>query len=322
MMVEYHEATGGQADPSLARWLAGLPQGVRERLVAIGLLDPHRAAASKPLAEHMGDFGRSLAAKGNSSMHVEVLMARVRKIGDGCGFRYHSEIGGSKVLSFLNGLRADTEGRRGISAQTFNFYLSAVKQFCRWMVKDRRAADSPVAHLDGLNVKTDRRRDRRPLSVDELRRLLEAAYHGRDRRGMTGPERALLYQAAAETGLRAGELRSLTRASFDLGGDPPTVTVEAAHSKHRRQDVLPLRAELAEFLGAKTPAAPCSGCRGGSRWRMHSRRTWRRPASPTATVPDWWPTSTPCDTRSSPTWRPAASTRRRRRRWPDTRRSR
>ena len=24
-------------------------------------------------------------------------------------------------------------------AQTFNFYLQAVKQFCRWMVKDRRS---------------------------------------------------------------------------------------------------------------------------------------------------------------------------------------
>src|SRR5262249_27614559 len=65
---------------------------------------------------------------------------------------------------------------------------------------------------------------------------------------MAGPERALLYWVAVETGLRSNELRSLTRASFDLNDAAPTVTVEAAYSKHRRQDTLPLRTELAAAL--------------------------------------------------------------------------
>jgi len=55
---------------------------------------------------------------------------------------------------------------------------------------------------------------------------------------------------AVETGLRAGELRSLTRASFDLAGTPPTVAVEAAYSKRRRRDVLPLRSDMAATLKA------------------------------------------------------------------------
>ncbi len=58
---------------------------------------------------------------------------------------------------------------------------------------------------------------------------------------MVGPERALLYRVAAETGLRAGELRSLTARSFALAGDAPTVTVAAAYSKNRREAVLPLK---------------------------------------------------------------------------------
>jgi integrase len=62
-----------------------------------------------------------------------------------------------------------------------------------------------------------------------------------------------------ETGLRANELRSLTRASFDLDGDPPAVTVEAAYSKRRRQDTLALRPGLADalrsFLAAKMAMA-------------------------------------------------------------------
>ena len=58
----------------------------------------------------------------------------------------------------------------------------------------------------------------------------------------------MLYHLALETGLRWSELRSLTRASFDLDAQTPTVTVEAGYSKHRRNDTLPLRSETAEAL--------------------------------------------------------------------------
>src|SRR5262249_36313133 len=135
-------------------------------------LDAQRVAVVRSLAEHLDDFAKALEAKGNSSFHVEVVTARAKRIVDGCRFRYYADIRASAVLDFLNGLRTAPVPKRGISAQTFNFYLQAVKQFCRWMVRDRRAAESPVAHLQGLNVKTDRRRDRRALSVDDLRMLL------------------------------------------------------------------------------------------------------------------------------------------------------
>ena len=64
---------------------------------------------------------------------------------------------------------------------------------------------------------------------------------------MTGPERAVLYQLAVETGLRARELRSLTWDSFDLDADVPTVTVRAAYSKHRTV-TLPLKASTVAML--------------------------------------------------------------------------
>jgi site-specific recombinase XerC len=123
------------------------------------------------------------------------------------------------VLSHINGLR---QAKNGISAQTFNFYLQAIKQFCRWMVKDRRATENPLLHLQGLNVRTDRRHDRRALSLEELTLLLETATDGPVRFNLAGPERELLYRLAVETGLRAGELRSLSPASFRLSGSEPT----------------------------------------------------------------------------------------------------
>ena len=90
-------------------------------------------------------------------------------------------------------------------------------------------------------MRTDRRHDRRALSVEELRRLIQAAQDGPVRFGISGAERAIVYRLAVESGLRANELRSLTCGSFDLDADEPSVTVEAAYSKRRREDQLPLR---------------------------------------------------------------------------------
>ena len=58
----------------------------------------------------------------------------------------------------------------------------------------------------------------------------------------------MLYTLAVSTGLRAGEIRSLTPTSFDLDADSPTVTVAAAYSKRRREDVQPIRGDFAMEL--------------------------------------------------------------------------
>jgi integrase len=244
-LISYHRATGGLTDPSLQQWLSQIPQSARERLVEIGLLDGERAAVTKPLSKHLDDFAESLKAKGSTSRHVELVKSRASKVIEGCGFQHYSSISASKVLSQINDLR---QAKNGISAQTFNFYLQAIKQFCRWMVKDRRATENPLLHLQGLNVRTDRRHDRRALSLEELTLLLETATDGPVRFNVSGQERALLYRLAVETGLRAGELRSLSPASFRLSGDEPTVTVAAAYCKNRRESTLPLRPDTVEML--------------------------------------------------------------------------
>ena len=49
---------------------------------------------------------------------------------------------------------------------------------------------------------------------------------------------------------RRGELASLTLQSFNLDSDPPTVACEAAYSKRRRHDVVPLHPAVVERLRA------------------------------------------------------------------------
>jgi integrase len=158
-------------------------------------------------------------------------------------FRLWQDLAASRAQVFIGELRG-----RGLSAQTRNFYCAAIKQFARWMVRDRRAPENPVAHLSAENVRRDRRHDRRALSLDEVRKLIATARRGPERFGMNGTERALLYQLAVTTGIRASEIRSLTWAAVDLDRTSPTVIVRAAYSKSGREDCVPLMASTARAL--------------------------------------------------------------------------
>jgi len=103
-----------------------------------------------------------------------------------------------------------------------------------------------------MNARADRKVTRRALTADELRRLVEAAERGAPAYGMDGLTRALLYRVAAETGLRANELRSLTLASFEgLEGPRPAVRLHAGSSKRRREDLIPLRVETARAIAVR-----------------------------------------------------------------------
>jgi len=248
------QAAGQSLDTDMVRWLETVPGRLRERLGELGLLEARTVAASKPLADHIDDWHNVLTAKGNTWKHARTVKARAKAVFEGCGANYWSDIQAARAQGFLGELRES-----GKSIRTCNFYLQAARQFCRWMVRERRAWQNPLAHLQGDNPRKDPKRVRRAVSADEFRHLLKTTKGGPIRQGLAGTERAMLYRLASETGLRANELRSLTRGSFDLDGDEPTVTVAAAYSKHRRDDVLPLRAdttaELKAHLESKLPDA-------------------------------------------------------------------
>jgi site-specific recombinase XerC len=139
--------------------------------------------------------------------------------------------------------------RLGASHRTINADLIAVRSLCRWLIDRKRMCDDPTAGLERLNEDEDQRLDRRSLSDDEARRLIETTFRSkRVLRRLTGVDRAMLYLLAQRTGLRRGELRSLTREAFDFSRSPATVTVQAAHSKRRRIDVLPLPADIVDVM--------------------------------------------------------------------------
>jgi len=250
------KARGQPPDLALIKWLETLRPTLRKRLAGIGLIDSGSFAATRSLRDHVAEYRRYLVDRGGTDKHADLTATRINSMLDGIGAASWLQIKGAAVMRYL----ADRRARDNLSAASCNHYLRGLKGFCRWMVDEHRASESPVAGLKGQNVQADRRHERRALTAAEVRRLIEAAADGPGVLGMTGPERAMLYRLGVETGLRAGELRSLTAASFDLDGQRPQVTVEAAHSKHRQKDVIELRPNTARdvraFLARKAPAAP------------------------------------------------------------------
>ncbi len=212
-------------------------------LAQAGIVDKYKEHRKRPLIEHLADFKASLVNRGTTEKHACLVHNRAKAVIENCKFALIADISASKVQRYLAERR-----RNGLSIRSSNFYLQAVKQLCRWLVADNRTAENPLAYLTGQNPKTDIRHARRALSTDELDRLIKSTAKGQRHSGMTGKERTMLYTLAVSTGLRASELASLAWQSFNLSGSTPSVTVLAAYSKHRRDDVLPLRSDTANQL--------------------------------------------------------------------------
>jgi len=245
----------------------------RHKQEADDLAELRRRGLSDPVAERLADHGRVtlsdhldayeavLEGKGNTADHIRTTLSACRSILDACGFVFPGDLDPVKVSRWVTRERKGTEGREAPAARTINRKLGAFKGFSHWLWETGRIRTDPMVQVHKLNAQTDRRIRRRALTDDEIARLMEAAENGPEVMGMAGPDRAMLYRVALGTGLRRNELRSLTPQSFYLANpDKAKVVVEAAYSKHRRRDVLPIRRELAmaiaRFIEGKAADEP------------------------------------------------------------------
>ncbi len=251
-VVQYFDHRGkrrtkiGFTDKGLTEELAAKLE-TEARLRATGLIDPQqdRFAQQKavPIKAHLDAFQESL--EDNTGKHVRLTMTRVRRIVEGCGFKTLADIESEPVQVYLRRLRKEED----LGHRTYNHYLQAMDAFCNWCVVTKRLIANPILGLERLNTEVDVRHARRALTADEVARLVESARSSHKRiQGFSGELRARIYLMSYMTGLRKKELASLSPRSFSLDAEQPTVTVEAACSKHRRKDVLPLHAELVAML--------------------------------------------------------------------------
>jgi integrase len=77
---------------------------------------------------------------------------------------------------------------------------------------------------------------------------LQATQQARPIQLISGPDQVILYISACYTGFRRNELGSITQRSFNFDTKPPQLTLAASFSKRRKNDVIPLRSDLAERI--------------------------------------------------------------------------
>jgi integrase len=252
-----------------------------------GLVDPqaeaYRDHEARPLREHVADWREFLVAEGNTLKHADQATNRVRRLaavmlGLDVAWLDHrrlrtcdrgqiaDRIDAAIKPARLSHLTKDNVQRAlgrlrdaGLSLQSCNHYRASIGAFSRWCDDRGRIRKDDLRGLKGYNAKNDRRHDRRTLSLDELRRLIEAAQRGSDfprKTGppMTGPQRALCYRLAMSTGLRFSEIASITPESFDW--DAPSVTVLACYAKDGETFTFPLQKNLAADLASHVATLP------------------------------------------------------------------
>lgn len=222
-----------------------------------------------PLAVHIAAFIDHQKAKG-VSRRLNDTRSQLGRVAFDCGFRRLADLDATALERWLLAQAAN-----GMSAGTRNQYRGAWVGFCNWCMKTRppRLLTNPFAKVPKADEKADPRRTRRALTEDELTRLLDVArrrplldrmtVHRGKRQGEVygrlrpevqrrlerlGQERALIYKTLVLTGLRKGELASITVGQVVLDAAMPYLILNAADEKNREGSTIPLRADVAADL--------------------------------------------------------------------------
>jgi integrase len=247
-------STGTTDKAAASRILAKLVN--ESALVKSGVVSRDLADAvehgARPLPEHVRAFVDGLRAAGRSCQHIDeshTILEVVTK-----GLAKLSDLTPAMLNRHLLSQRAKKR-----SARTLQKHLKAVRQFARWCVATGRLHADFTATVSTEAVETDRRLKRRTLTADECNRLIAAASAGPVRFGMAGVDRALLYRVAIATGLRQGEIRSLTRSSIVVERDGAFILVNAGATKNGKTARQHIDTSLADLLahhaGGKMPGA-------------------------------------------------------------------
>lgn len=220
------------------------------------------------LAQQIDAYLMKLESEGTSPVHRGNVRRNLECIAADCRFGRLSDLAREPLERWLV-----LQQKGGMGARTRNTYRAAVVAFCNWCIETGRLLANPFAKVAKANEDIDPRRQRRALTEDELRRLLDVARRRplldmmtvrrgkhageavaklsdktRRRLETLGWERALIYKTLVLTGLRKGELASLTIGQLTLDGPMPCLVLDAADEKNRDGSTIPLWADLADDL--------------------------------------------------------------------------
>ena len=107
---------------------------LRDKLHDFDMIDARVATLTEYLTALVDDYHTALIAKGTSEPHADLHRARCLKVVVGCGFHHWADLHAGAVERWLSEQRTS-----GMTTNTSNHFVVAVKGFANWMVKDGRA---------------------------------------------------------------------------------------------------------------------------------------------------------------------------------------
>ena len=235
-----------------------------------GVRDYYSDHRKRPLTDLLAEYERHVLDKGATTKEAGQTARRCGVVFAAVGFVLLKDLDATPAERWLADRRQMKKADGGFGPATSNHYRKSLVAFGNWLVKVRRTPENPFRHIPKVNANTDVRHQRRPLSAEEFIRVLDAARVGKVYRKLPGPERRMLYLVGGATGLRSGELSSLTPESFVLDAATPVVVVEAAYSKHRRRDEVPLHPELVPVLRTWLSSKPAGARVWPGKWAKHT----------------------------------------------------
>lgn len=211
--------------------------------IACGDISPHQAKrGNMSLDQLIDEWAESIRAGDVTEKHHRTHVGRVRRI---CKLTHADRITDLTPQSVGKALKQLRDGSN-FSPTTSNHYLTACKGFTSWSVKAGYLPADPLIGAEKVEFESRRTFERRSLADDELADLVcFSRFHSWHRATMSGPDRSILYLVAAYTGFRAGELATLTRESFSLEGDSPTISLPGRATKNKKQVVQPIPVDVA-----------------------------------------------------------------------------
>jgi integrase len=189
--------------------------------------------ARKPLDEHIACYLDRCRHADHSKQHIAEKECKFKRLRKATGATRLSDLSTESVSRFLRDLRD-----KGYAPRTVNFHRQIYVAFMNWCCKTSRLENNPLRYIPKLDESKDRRRIRRPLSDEEVARLMAVA---------EANGRKAWYMAAVLAGLRRGDLKQLTWEDIDFENSIITIR----EGKSGRLDQVPMHPQLAEEFKKK-----------------------------------------------------------------------
>ena len=238
--VSTKTANRSVAEKILARYEAEVDR-VKSGVVTRKELDKV-AVRNVSLDEALERFRTKMVASGSTERYINGTMQQVLSLLQESGIDAVEKLRREDIERWI----ADGIKTKVRSLRTINTYVASMKLFTQYLTDIEILPSNPLKPIRKLNQELDRRKIRRAMTAEEVERFLHATATRKCRKKEKAKEQVLIYRLLLGTGLRSTELSLLTPNQIDF--EHCRLTIEAAKTKNKKADMLPMRSDLVQSL--------------------------------------------------------------------------